>query len=208
MFNEIAEKMDALCRETGQASQDAYTRLQDAEDAVRGQKRPDESPVKYQARQATAKAALEDAKKQHLSVKYNLPTQAETNAKALRRQLEASISEKFAAVPSDVDGAVLTLLQSGILNPNEYVRLFEQATNPTMRRLIAKAAGDAAKNTDDAGAARILRGVEFAGQKCNGAEYLAAFDGLADINHRMAKNPSLYAHYEELAAPFLAALKA
>ena len=50
MFNEIADKMDALCRETGQASQDAYTRLQAAEKGANVQMRPDESPAKFQAR--------------------------------------------------------------------------------------------------------------------------------------------------------------
>ena len=206
MFNEIAEKMDSLCRETALTCKNAYDRLQAAESANRTQQRPDESSIKYQARRAVAENELDEAKKQVSSVKFNLPDEANAKAKALRRELEAAVAKKYAASPDDLDANVLTLLQSGILKPDEYARLYDAATNPTMRRLIGKAAGDAAQNVKDNEGARILRSVEYAAQNCNGKQYFDAFEGLSDILRRVAKNPGLYSHYENLAAPYLAVL--
>ena len=145
MFNEIIDQMDTLCLETARKCKGAYENLRACEDASRAKQRPDESEVKYKARMATAAAALEDAQKLQRDLDFNLPHEAEEKGNALRRQLEAAIAEKYAANPSDVDPNTLTLLQSGILTPPEYVRLFNRATSSTMRRLIGKYAGEAAK---------------------------------------------------------------
>ena len=97
----------------------------------------------------------------------------------------------------------MTLLQSGILTPSEYVRLYERATSSTMRRLIGKYAGEAAKTEQDTESARILRNVNYISRNDSGGVYLAAFDGLFDILRRSAKNPTFYDSYSKLAAPFL-----
>ena len=138
MFNEIIDQMDTLCLETAQKCKGAYENLRACEDASRAKQRPDESEVKYKARMATAAAALEDAQNLQRNLAYNLPQDAEAQGQALRRQLEVAIAEKFSANPSDVDPNTLTLLQSGILTPPEYVRLFDRATSSTMRRPVLR----------------------------------------------------------------------
>lgn len=203
MFDTIVNEMDNLCRETAQRCAEAYHTLRAAEDAARAKQGIDESPVKYKARQATAAAKLEDARKLQRDLAFDLPQEAESKGNALRRQLEAAIADKYAADPADVDANTLTLLQSGILTPPEYARLFEKATSPTMRRLIGKSAGDAARTTQDAENARILRNVEYQAMHTSGSEYLVAFDGLCDILRRSAKNPTFCDRYSELAAPYL-----
>ena len=207
MFNEIIDQMDTLCLETAQKCKGAYENLRACEDASRAKQRPDESEVKYKARMATAAAALEDAQKLQRDLDFNLPHEAEEKGNSLRRQLEVAIAEKFSANPSDVDPNTLTLLQSGILRPSEYVRLYERATNSTMRRLIGKYAGEAAKNDQDTESARILRNVDYMSRNGSGGGYLAAFDGLLDILKRAAKNPTFYDSYSKLAAPFLAVFR-
>lgn len=207
MFNEIIDQMDTLCLETARKCKGAYENLRACEDASRAKQRPDESAVKYKARMATAAAALEDAQKLQRNLACNLPQDAEAQGQALRRQLEVAIAEKFSANPSDVDPNTLTLLQSGILTPPEYVRLFERATSSTMRRLIGKYAREAAKNEQDSESARILRNVDYHARNSSGGNYLAAFDGLYDILLRSAKNPTFYDSYSKLAAPFLAVFR-
>lgn len=207
MFDTIVNEMDNLCRETAQKSKEAYTVLRACEDASRAKQKPEESAVKYKARMATAAAKLEDARKLQHETAFNLPQDAEAKGKALRRQLEAAVAEKYAADPAVIDVNTLTLMQSGILAPTEYVRLYERATSPTMRRLIGRYAGEAARAAQDTENARILRNVEHAGRNCGGGEYIAAFDGLLDILRRSAKNPSIADCYDEIAAPFLAVFK-
>ncbi|MBQ1755154.1 MAG: hypothetical protein IIZ96_00330, partial [Oscillospiraceae bacterium] len=123
---------------------------------------------------------------------------------SMRTELEKAISDKFAARPSDVDHDVLTLLNSSVLTPSEYVRLFNDASNPTMKRLIAHSAGEAAeKLKDDREAASVLRNVANAGVRYSGGQFLAAFDGLRDILRRTIRNPAMSKNYGDLAAPFL-----
>ena len=122
----------------------------------------------------------------------------------MRTELEKAVSDKFAARPSDIDHDVLTLLNSSILTPSEFVRLFNEATTPTMKRLIAHSAGEAAERLkDDREASRILRNVANAGVRYSGTPFLAAFDGLRDILRRTIRNPAMSKNYGDLAAPFL-----
>lgn len=208
MFDEIISEMDTLCRETAQRCKSTHDNLSAAEVANREGKRLGESAAQYAARHATAAAALEDAQKLQRDLAFNLPQEVEAKGKALRRQLEAAVAERFSADPSAIDGNTLILLQSGVLRPPEYVRLFERATSPTMRRLIGKYAGDAAKTEQDAESARILRNVDYKARNDSGGVYLNAFDGLCDILRRSAKNPTFYDLYGELSAPYLAVFKA
>ncbi len=208
MFNEIIDQMDTLCRETAHTCKAAYDRLQAAESAASMKKQPGDSPVMFEAKRAAAAAELEEARKQHRSLSVNLPDDAAIKAKALRRQLEAAVSKEYAASPADIDADTLTLLRSGILQPAEYVRLYDSATTTTMRRLIGKAAGDAAPDAKTKDGERILRNVAIQAQRCNGGKYLEAFDGLTDILRRSAKNPAFEGLYEKLAAPYLEVFKA
>ena len=206
-FETIANNFDSFAREAIAHVVEIDQNLKAAESGRNIKQQPDESSIAFRARVANADAQLEAARNAHTQMRFNFPGDVEAKTSAMRADLEAAISDKFAARPADVDHDVLTLLNSGILTPSEYTRLFNEASSPTMKRLIGHAAGEAAeKLKDDREAASVLRNVANAGARYSGSQYLAAFDGLTDILRRTIRNPAMSKRYSSLAAPFLDAL--
>ena len=203
MFENFANEFDTLARGAIAHVVEIDQNLKTAEASRNMKQQPDESTVAFRARVANADAKLEAARNAHKQMRFNYPGEVEAKTASMRTELEKAVSDKFAARPSDVDHDVLTLLNSSILTPSEYVRLFNEATTPTMKRLIAHSAGEAAEQLkDDREASRILRNVANAGTSFNGSAYLAAFDGLADVLRRTVRTPSLSRCYGELTAAF------
>lgn len=204
MFEDFADEFDTFARGAIAHVVEIDQNLKSAESSRNAKQLPDESTVAFRARVADADAKLEAARNAHKQMRFDYPGEVEAKTASMRTELEKAISDKFAARPSDVDNDVLTLLNSSILTPSEYVRLFNDASNPTMKRLIAHSAGEAAeKLKDDREAASVLRNVANAGVRYSGSQFLAAFDGLRDILRRTIRNPAMSKNYGDLAAPFL-----
>ena len=204
MFENFANEFDTLARGAIAHVVEIDQNLKSAEASRNMKQLPDESTVAFRARVADADAKLEAARNAHKQMRFDYPGEVEAKTASMRTELEKAISDKFAARPSDVDHDVLTLLNSSVLTPSEYVRLFNDASNPTMKRLIAHSAGEAAeKLKDDREAASVLRNVANAGVRYSGGQFLAAFDGLRDILRRTIRNPAMSKNYGDLAAPFL-----
>ncbi len=204
MFDNFANNFDTFAREAIAHVVEIDQNLKTAESGRNMKQQPDESSIAFRARVANADAKLEAARNAHTQMRFNYPGEVDAKTASMRTELEKAISDKFAARPADIDHDVLTLLNSGILTPAEYTRLFNEASSPTMRRLIAHSAGEAAeKLKDDREAASVLRNVANAGVRYSGSQYLAAFDGLTDILRRTNRNPAMSKSYSNLAAPFL-----
>ena len=203
MFENFANEFDTFARGAIAHVVEIDQNLKTAEASRNMKQQPDESTVAFRARVANAEARLESAKEAHRTMRLNFPAEVGAKIEGMRAELEKAVNDRFAARPADVDHDVLTLLNSSILTPSEYVRLFNEASNPTMKRLIAHSAGEAAEQLkDDREASRILRNVANAGTSFNGSAYLAAFDGLADVLRRTVRTPSLSRCYGELTAAF------
>lgn len=117
----------------------------------------------------------------------------------LRKELVEKIDTIYGADPARLDNNTLELLRSGILKPSEYQRLMQKAQdngNTTMRRIIAKYAGDAAVEIEKEygeNDKRVmeLRALSYVGSQNDGDDALAAFDVMAETYKRATENPSM-----------------
>ena len=208
MFDNFANEFDTFARGAIAHVVELDQNLKSAEASRNMKQLPDESTVAFRARVADADAKLEAAQEAHRTMRFNYPGEVDAKIEGMRAELEKAVSDRFSARPADIDHDVLTLLNSGILTPSEFTRLYNEASSPTMKRLIGHAAGEAAERMkDDREASRILRNVANAGTQYSGTQYLAAFDGLTDVLRRTMKNPAMSKFYAELTDPYLEMLR-
>lgn len=206
-FNTYFRKLDSAAREAFieyEKAEDAYIK---AERRYNGIKQPVGSvTAEYAAQAARAKADYLEAQQSRRKAQENI-TAAYEGLGAIRKELAAEIEREYSANPADVDANTLELLKSGILKGAEYSRLMNdaaQAGNHTMVRLIGRYAGEAAKPlTDKNGSgdpeAVAMRYVEARAREVStGAEYLQAFDAMANTLKRCGNNPGIIGHWDEL----------
>ena len=204
MFEDISNNFDTFAREAIAHVIEIDNNLKTAESEKNIRQQPDESAVQFRAREANAAVKLEKAREAHKDMSFHYYGEVDGKIADMRAELEKAVNDRYAVRPADLDHDVLTLLNSGILSPTEYSRLFDAADNPTMKRIIAHAAGEAAeKLKDDKEGSRVLRNVAAAGTHYNGSEYINAFDGLSDVLRRTVRNPRMAKAYDGLAAPYL-----
>lgn len=109
----------------------------------------------------------------------------------IRKEYDALLSEKFDVSPDAIDGAALTMLDSGILSPGELYKLAETfAENPTMLRMIAKRAEDRMGTIDRERQRedfQRLYAVSLAGENARNAKSnaLGNFDSVVKISERL-----------------------
>ena len=167
---------------------------------------PNHNNYEQQAYAADAKAAyLRSQQKTRDAQKAMLK---ETDSlMAIRKELQAAISDKLCANGGQVDIGTLELLRSEILRPSEYFTLFSRAkesSNFTMMRLIGRYAGDAAPKAptkDDEAQLRSL--ASEARQISMGTEYLQRCDAFIDTYRRTANNPRIAGRWEEMTGEIL-----
>ncbi len=160
--------------------------------------------------EAAAKAAkieseYQTAKGKNDNLLKSLPEKAERKAATIRQDLAASVAKAYTVRPSDLDRDLLTLLESGILNATDFAQLMnDNATTPTMKRLVAKYATDAAAKAESNGDRDTARNLRVIAQSGNdGRNYLAAFDSLNDTFNRTMKNHAMIPYWEQLTAPII-----
>lgn len=194
-FDKYATKFDLIIR-------GALAEMDKAEKAEREAKKELDNypprtgavPAEYQAKQARAKANHLEAVAALKNARDNVPYNCMMDVKELREKLEKALFEGFAANPAAVDMQAVELLKSGILKPDEYMHLVNDALaqgNYTMVRMIAHIAEERAKTEQSEDKARALRAVGNAGKADYPAQYLKAYDDLTDIAKRCINNPAL-----------------
>ena len=124
----------------------------------------------------------------------------------LRRELEKAVADDYAANPKAIDAATITLLNSEILKPDEYQRLYNAALvsgNHTMARLIGEAAGKAVTGrfAKEPEKAQVLRVLENDSRRHDGREYLEQFDEIVSVYRRCIGNDVLAEKWVEFIAP-------
>lgn len=203
-FSKFAMRLDKIAK-------DAFADFQRAESTLRAaEKRAEEYPERggllsadYRAKAARAAADLLEARAEMAGAQRRLMEHGE-EIRSIRRALVDAVGGEYSADPKQVDAATLTLLQSGILTPDEYARLLSDAQtkgNFTMARLIGKAADTAADGLEyDTNAAAELRAVAIESTETPASKYLEAFDFLTDVFDRTCNNPAMIPDWDMLTA--------
>lgn len=151
------------------------------------------SKLKAQAEYLEAEKKLREATSAAEHVGYEL--------KKIRAELAEAIEDANSVNPSDVDGAALEILKSGICKPGDFARLAEQyKNNRTMCRMVGRYAEEAAAGCDDRQTAMKYRAVSYTCAQNTGDDRLDAFDVLVDVFNRTAKNTPMYSSWDMLTA--------
>lgn len=208
-FREYARRMDRLARKAFEQYTEAENALEKAK-AARSQYplRGGAVPADYHSKALRAQADYEDALH-----KMNRATQAlhehNKEIREIRDELKAALAEEYSASPSAIDANTLELLKSGILTPNEYIKLGKQAGadgNYTMQRLISKYANDAAEaeeqrnNGNENSTSMAYRAASIVNQEDYGSNELAKFDVMVNAYQTTANNPFMIQDWDSLTA--------
>lgn len=214
-FSEYYKIVDRAAREAFleyDRAEDAFIKAKRRNDAI---KPPSGGMIsaEYAAQAARAKADLLEAEQGRKRAQAGISEKV-ASLRELRKKLIAELEEEYSAKPSDVDGATLELLKSGILSGSEYARLMRQAAdggNYTMARVVGFYAAQHAKRIEatpeiersdsDKRDIRLMRACALEAQdRSTGAQYIDAFDAMAETLNRCANNPDIRGHWEELTA--------
>ena len=119
----------------------------------------------------------------------------------LRKELAAELASDNCVSSEDVDAAGVELMKSGICTPQDFDKLArDYSGNRTMQRLVAKYAENAAAEVKEPTKAAQYRAVSYACARNTGDDRLDAFDVLADVFNRTAKNTPTYSSWDMLTA--------
>lgn len=198
-MNEYIKKIDDAAREHLRKIAAAYKDLERAEKLM-----TEANASRVERRIANAKSNLLDAQDEVKTARKEAGA-ALDRLRIMRNELVQDAVRRTAVNPEAVDVAALELLKSGIMRPTDYDAMLDKfGSNPTMTRLIAKYAEDAAnaeKNNTTARIAFTAAQTRARGLVDPEAD-VADFDGMIDLFARSVNNRHMIKHYDELAAPF------
>lgn len=215
-FERFANKMNEIAITTREQVQKAQSALDDANAAAKRFPVRYNEPVSdaYLEHSHAAAASLARAKASLEKMQRNMPDEIAAQLAAVRGEFMEAVTASFAANPAQIDEKTMELLRLGIMTPMEYKKALTDALeseNPTMARIVAKFALDAAQ-ADEAAAgtdtpmSRELRAVAAMGAMSDGSGLVAAFDGMAQTLKMCVENYPLFDQWEALTAPFAAQL--
>ncbi len=200
-FNVYMRRADRIAREAFAQIQEAEKNFKAAEGARnKGPRSNGLQDAQAAAKLARLKADYLEAQQAVRDTRQKLPDKVEAELAAIRKELEAALEGEYYADPSDVNNDTLTLLQSGILTPAEYERLFTDALekgNYTMARLIGRAAQEQAEKYSYGGSEeRLLTVIAHNAKNVGGSAYLTTFDAVVDTIMRCIRNPYMVKSYD------------
>ena len=201
-YNSYAKRVDELARGLFNEYNKALEGFQRAEVYYKANKRPDHGMWSADA-EKIALAAEAEAKYQRAKADLEKAKNALNNGKAqirsIQREFETALDADIRIDPKALDMATVEILKSGILRPHEYAQLVsDNASNPTMARMIGAYAGQALeKASDRAERTHLLHAVEDS-KKADGGERRESFDNFCTIYDKCANNPALIACWDEL----------
>ena len=208
-FQEYGKRMNDIAKAAIQQYQAALSKVQKAEDAYKKASDPYKDPTRsdyeHQAYIARTKADLLDAQNGLRTAKTVMLTEVDS-IKAVGKELQKAVSDRFTADGSQVDSGTLELLKSGILKAHEYISLYDRAKkagNNTMMRIIGKYAGEGAANAPTAELERQMRMIAAAAGMATGGEYIDLYGAFLDVYSRTANNPAMIKRWDEITEPIL-----
>ena len=183
-FNIYARKLDTAFKEARSEYNTAFRALQEAQQASRDANawRPGDSAEEKQVRTARAALKLHDAEATFNEVSARVWGDFKTTRRMLRADLEQEVRAANLANPDAIDSNALELLKSGVLTSDDYAAFMEKYdSNPTMLKLLAHYAVEAAKATDSRREAATLNAISIDFQIGQSA-VLRAFDDICKIS--------------------------
>ena len=183
-FNTYAQQLDAAFKTARGEYVEAYQRFQQAQQAnCRANAwTPNESAAEKQVKTARAALALHDAEAAFTEASARVWGDFKTTRRMLRAELEQEVRAANLANPDAIDSNALELLKSGVLTSDDYAAFMEKYdSNPTMLKLLARYAAEAAKATDSRREAATLNAISIDCQSGQGA-ILRAFDDLCKVS--------------------------
>ena len=203
-FNEYARRVDEYAKGVFKEYTDAEAKLKSAENKCKEYPRKNGLGYGYTAKAVRYEAEYAEARAEYENLRRDMRDYKVDGLNLIRRELEAAISDDFAANPEHLDMATMELIRSGILSANEYSRLMDKAIkadNHTMVRVLSQYASNRATEAtqaNDKNSAHEFRVVASKGSGVNGHEYIEAFDVMTDCFKRCMGNTSLIKHWDEL----------
>ena len=203
-FNKHLASLDKLMEQNRRLSQDLdanYNKAKQKADFYhadrigqpsRGALDPDEyaQAVEWHGKLAAAEA-------QRSQFWNTLPDRTRQKIAEIRRELAGELAEYFSADPGKLDAGTITLLDSGICTPEEYMRLIDKAQgNTTLIRIIGSYAAKAAEKLEaghEEAKAADYRAVATHAQEIGkiAEEYLDHFDVYAAAIQAATDNPAM-----------------
>lgn len=183
-FNIYARKLDTAFKEARSEYNTAFRALQEAQQASRDANawRPGDSAEEKQVRTARAALKLHDAEATFNEVSARVWGDFKTTRRTIRAELEQEVRAANLANPDAIDSNALELLKSGVLTSDDYAAFMEKYdSNPTMLKLLAHYAAEAAKATDSRREAATLNAISIDFQIGQSA-VLRAFDDICKIS--------------------------
>ena len=185
-FNQYAQRLDAAFKTAREEYLTAWKNLQDAQKADREAQawRAETYRGENDLRRSRAKAKLLEAEHEFRATERRVWDEFDRQKAAIRTDLEMEVRATTAANPDAVDSNAMELLKSGILGVDDYYTLVgKYDANPTMLRLIAKYAKEAA---DDKNGDQKTRGALYVlCQKIGNGKNstMRGFDDLVEISN-------------------------
>lgn len=163
-YNHYAQDLQAAFLEARQGYTEALENYEAAKKAKEDAQQW--TPEKYEgqnaARRARAEADYKVAEAEFEVARVKIWDVMNQKRRELRSALEKELKANRLANPDDVDERAVKLLESGIMTADDYCEFMgKYDDNPTMLRLIAQYARDAADGTDDHAAGLALRHVVY-----------------------------------------------
>lgn len=207
-LNKFAKKLDDVVRRSMSSYRVAIDDEERAKDeASRFPVRQGISTAEYEMQRLEAEKKLVEASENVRKEKENLE-KVRREVDEIRAELTEAINEKFGVNPSDVDQNTISILQSGIMNPEDYLILVKENIkngNYTMARIVGESARkyiDVLKAQGVTPEEQSMRTVKVAVIECerlaNGRNHLEAFDTMVSVFDGCIKNPALYKEWGEL----------
>lgn len=195
-YNKYYKEVDTLAKEHFKAIEKAKQKVKVTEEAYNLFKRENGSGEGFPMLKAKFRSLEADYITAKEELKNTMHEFAESVKKvdAIGEELAEEIRNDYGARPEDVDQNTLELLKSGIVTAEEYVRMFNQANNPTMKRLIARYAEENATEETRPHMQIMKKLVE------NGDEYINNFSVLRDAFIRTTGNTAMIPCWDELTA--------
>ena len=183
-FNTYAQQLDAAFKTARGEYVEAYQRFQQAQQAnCRANVwTPNESAAEKQVKTARAALALHDAEAAFTEASARVWGDFKTTRRMLRAELEQEVRAANLVNPDAIVSNALELLKSGVLTSDDYAAFMEKYdSNPTMLKLLAHYAAEAAKATDSRREAATLNAISIDCQSGQ-STVLRAFDDICKIS--------------------------
>lgn len=194
-FNGYAKRLEVITFDAVNKIRDAEKKVKDAEERLKEYpERFGMVDASYQREHLKRKMDFDDAKADFEKVKEDAPKAFRREVSELRRKLSIELDDYFAVDASKLQPEVVSFLNSGILNANDYAKLMNVAVsegNVSMIRLIADRAEKCADSTKDTRERANLKVIASKVNNYKPEAYMTAFDGIASVSDRCLNNTRL-----------------